>query len=443
LTTELLRANEGKQVTLGIEGKDLNAKVIDVLEANGVRPPLPGDVGAEVELALRGAELVALETSDGKRLVIPISSVHTLAGNALGTQCIQQREIATRTKRLTFDFGPSAAGKAVSLRLLYFTGGVRWIPTYRVGTGTGKKAELELQAEILNEEEDFDAASVDLVVGVPSFKFNDTISPMSLEQTLRTTLAQAMPQLMNNSNSFSNASFNLRSGESGNSEGANVKLLAMASKLGGETKQDFFVYPVKNLGLTKGARAVIPLWKHQVPQRHLYTVELSNWSGPNKNGLVENKVMHELELTNDTDVPFTTGAAMFMEGLLPLGQDVLGYTSPTGKTLLPMTTALNLRAVQSEVEVERINNALVVDNNHYALVKQKGSVALANLQKLPATFRVTLTIAGKVDRVSNGGIITPHDLEHDRVNGQSQVVWEVMLSPGQKQNLTYDFNIFR
>lgn len=268
-TLELLRANEGKQVTFGLGDKELSGKVVDVLEAPALRTRIqPGADGTyETELAPRGGELVAIDVPEKGRLVMPVSSVRTLLGKDLSTSCVRPGEVATRRKRLTFDFGREAAGKAVTLKLIYFTPGVRWIPTYRVTTGSSSRAELELQGEILNEEEDFESAAVDLVVGVPSFRFKSTVSPMSLEQTLRSALSQAMPGLMNSNFAMSNASFNSRAGERLDDQDAPQasSVLAIAADLGAETRQDMFVYPVKSLGLKKGARAMVSLAQSRAP----------------------------------------------------------------------------------------------------------------------------------------------------------------------------------
>ncbi len=437
-TVELLRANEGKQVTFGLGDKDLQGKVLDVLEASAVRPKIqPGPEGTyETELPPRGGELVAIELSDKSRLVMPVASVKTLAGKDLSTHCLRPGEVATRSKRLTFDFGREAAGKTVTLKIFYFTPGVRWIPTYRVNTGASSKADLELQGEILNEEEDFENAAVDLVVGVGSFKFKGTVSPMSLEQALRAALSKAMPALTLSNYAMSNSSFDARSGERADPESASA--MPLAPELAAETHQDMFVYSVKSLGLTKGARAIVPLWRHQVPQRHVYTADFGTWVAPRQNntGLTENTVRHQLELTDDTGVPFTTGAAMVMEGGIPLGQDLLGYTSPGGKTLLPITTALNLRALQSEREVSRTQDAGICGNSRYTAVVSKGKIALANFQQGLATMRIKVSTRGKVEKASHGGQIRVED--QSCLNNQSVVTWEVTLAPGKSLDLTYD-----
>lgn len=442
-TVELIRANPGKTVTLGLGDHELTAKLIEVLEASGSAPAPVEQFGYwQKEVPLRGGELVVVETAEQQRKVFPLSTIHTVSGRELVTHCVQRSETATRARRLTFDFGPEAANKPVSLHIMYFTPGVRWIPTWRVKTGTGPKAELSLQAEILNEEEDFDAATVDLVVGVPSFKFASTLSPISLEQTMRAAVSYAMPNLMNSNLGISNASFSMRSGErvDGTAMGAAENINALASELGGESRQDFFVYPVKGLALARGARAVVPLWTRSVPQRHLYTVELADDGAPPQSGLQNNKVMHQLELTNDTDLPFTTGAAMITDGDIPLGQDLLAYTSRGGKTLVPITTALDLRAIQASNEVKRIPTALTVDKNDYSQVFRRSTVTVSNLQRTPVTMRVSVSATGKISNATqNGNVVVSNG---DRINSRSVVTWEVTLSPGARMDLAYDVSVY-
>jgi len=59
------------------------------------------------------------------------------------------------------------------------------------------KANLSLQGEVLNEVGDIDHAALDLVVGVPNFRFADTLSPLTLETALRATLQPTL-NLANN-----------------------------------------------------------------------------------------------------------------------------------------------------------------------------------------------------------------------------------------------------
>src|SRR5690606_1630555 len=90
-----------------------------------------------------------------------------------------------KTKRLSFKL--EGAEKKQTLNIMYFRPGIRWIPTYRVALNEKKDkktAGISLQAELLDEAEDLDDVPVDIVVGVPNFRFRGTPSPLVLEATL-------------------------------------------------------------------------------------------------------------------------------------------------------------------------------------------------------------------------------------------------------------------
>jgi hypothetical protein len=192
---ELLRANEGKPLALEMNyGQTITGKLLDVLEI----PDAPNGSGGA------GGQLAVMQTPAGTR-ILPIGSVRTITGDDLATRMTRRREAIDRSKRLWFDLGSKAAGDQVTVRLFYFTSGIRWIPTYRLGGELKYDGQLALQGEILNEVEDIDGAVFDLVVGVPNFRFKGTISPLSLERVMVNALMQNAPGLMGQQ--MRNASF--------------------------------------------------------------------------------------------------------------------------------------------------------------------------------------------------------------------------------------------
>jgi hypothetical protein len=109
--------------------------------------------------------------------------------------------------------------------------------------------------------------------------------------------------------------------------------------------------------------------------------------------------------------------------------------------MIPITTALNMRAVQSEREIDRTPGAKTVDGTTYALLHKKGAIAVTNLQKERATMRVSLSTAGKVERASKGGAVVVDEL--DRVNNQSSATWELTLGAGESVSLEYELSVYR
>ncbi len=368
--------------------------------------------------------------------------------------------VFVRAKRLSLDLGAEAAEKPIELTLIYFTPGLRWIPTYRISGQLNDSAQLALQGEILNETEDLDGVALDLVVGVPHFRFGNLISPLALEAQLRNALAQAAPQLMNQT--ISNAMFSQRAGEwRGRPAGGDGVGIELPDELTGTGEQDLFVYSVPRFSLGKGGRATVPLWQAQAPLRHLYTLDLhvvrhgqhgSMVRGANETGypadsplrLLENQVWHQLELANRSKVPWTTGAAMILRGDLPVGQDLLAYTPPGARSLLPMTVAVNLRGELSEEEIERQPNALQWGGHSYSMIRKKGTITVTSHREAPSAMRIVARVAGKVTKADAQATVRiddfhPADWQHGAVwqNNHSEVIWNLNLEPGESKTLSY------
>jgi hypothetical protein len=442
---ELLRANPGKLVTLHFEQSDVTGRIVKVLDD----------------------AMVVLDDTPGGRLVLATTGLLSLSGKELSTQCQRHTETPRRSKQLTFDFGPGAARKAVKLHLIYFSPGVRWLPTYRVETGDERQAKLALQAELLNEAEDLKDTTLDLVVGVPNFRFKDTASPLSLETVMRQALAQAAPylatQMMNNSMTYVDNNSRQRSEPDAS---APVSVMDLAPNMASEGHQDLFTYTTKGITLAKGARMALPLWAGSAAPRHLYTVDIPLVHG--SNGLVgavshgarqggsplkleANEVWHQLELVNGSEQPWTTGAALVMQGLLPLAQETLGYTSPGARTLLPLTVAVDLRSGHEEHELDRKVGATVLDKRSFTLLHKQGTVTLTNHRRDRSTVRVDLHTGGKVDAATESGRVTVDEgqsgdwsqVEADpRLTHHSDVSWELTLAPGETKTLTYTLSLY-
>src|SRR5258705_9581040 len=308
---ELLRANVGKRVTLTLgDRKTITGDLVQVLDipgegvltpspiaagffveqdprrspfetlrgmqeaaayrlyGNAGAVPAPGEEGGILkrEITPRGGDFVVLDDTEAGRMVLPVAQVQAISGKELATQMAPEEEAFSRSKRLNFDYGKELANKEVALKLFYFTGGLRWIPTYRVSGELKDKAELALQGEVLNEIENLENAALDLVVGVPNFRFKDNISPLTLERMMRNTLAQAAPNLAMRNNEFGNslgAQYSQAQGAWRGREVEGTSVASMAPELSGSGgEQDLFVYSMNKFSLKKGSRATVPLWQN-------------------------------------------------------------------------------------------------------------------------------------------------------------------------------------
>lgn len=369
-------------------------------------------------------------------------------------------------KRLVLEFDPKVGDGAVEVDLFSLGPGIRWIPTYRVSLGENE-AGLVMQAEILNEAEDLAGVPVDLVVGVPSFRFKNLASPLTLTGAIVDPLRRAAPQIMDQS--MSNVLFTQRAGEVRGERTAPQPAVegpavpALPPELGAEQAQDLFVYHVPRLSLRAGERAAVPVISATVPCRSIHTwdvhlarsgaealPEAGRHASPIR--LLKNEVWHQVELTNKTGVPWTTGAALVVEGYLPLGQELLTYTSVGGRCQVPLTVAVDVRGTYEESETERIIKAVTIDRTDYAKVTKKGTLRVTNYKKKAIALYATCQFGGNAIEASDGGKIAITDYQaadwqnvhsHPALSGHSTIRWELAIEPGATKEVTcrYSFHV--
>lgn len=440
---ELLAANVGRSVTLTLGLEE--------------RPRVAGTV-VEVPLLAgrRPAVLVVVEV-DEKRLVLPISTVRSVEGEDLVTTRTAKRTKTERTKRLSFLLGAEAAGREAALTIFYFRPGIRWIPAYRIGGSWKGEVSLALQAEILNDAEDLEGVPLHLVVGVPNFRFRDVVSPLTLEGALRGSMraSGADAQLLSQSlpsNILSNQEVAVAWHDRATGGG-----MDLAPELAATGVQDLFVYDAQPVHLPRGARATVPLWRADVPVRHLYTVDieaerdargnlcLSSSRRPaerrtSPGHLARNDVWHRLELSNGAEAPWTTGAALMLQDGRPIAQEILGYTAPGQAALLPITVATDLRAEAVETEVGREPNAIHWAGYTWAQVTVEGRIEVRSFRTEPSRMRVRAAATGKAEgaegssleiRAGTGG-----------VNPESLLTWSFDLPAGETRTLTYRYSFY-
>ncbi|WPB79815.1 hypothetical protein KYC5002_11740 [Archangium violaceum] len=469
----ILVANPGKRVTVELEGASLTGTVLPVpaaaLPAEQPRFVASAYEPSPMSAVVPSTQIVALSVPERGTVVLSGRDIRRVEGPKLSLECKRMVHVTERRKRLSLDFGAESAGKNLSVRIVYFTPGLRWIPTYRLDLKDGGKGSLALQAELVNELEDLRGSNLDLVVGVPNFRFRDVSSPLSLEGVVRQTLSRAAPSLMNSLNIANNATFSQNVGEwDGGASQAQGAASGIPEFGGRGESPDFFIHSVPAMVLPKGARAVVPLWREEVPVRDLYTLDVQVRRDPNSDTvryggsasssgqvsplrLARGEVWHQLELKNETKYPLTTGPVLVMRGQVPQAQELLTYTPRGGSTLVPLTIATDVRSLHEETELERKQDALTHNRVQYASIRKKGTLALANPRGERTPLRIRLSTGGKVEQVSDGGRVKLDDFRTEdwgntdlaAVNTHSDVEWTLTLEPGERRTLTYEVGFWR
>ncbi len=385
---------------------------------------------------------------------------------------------------LKMDWGNAKPAKSARVGLFYLQKGMRWIPGYKVEIDGKGTAAVKLQATLLNELADLEDVSVNLVIGVPSFAFKDTVDPIALQQSLA-QLSQyfqtANPgyngQLAYN---FGNAIMSQQQARASDYQGAPQpgEQGALGPEIGESGKtEDLFVFNLPHLSLKKGDRMVLTITEFILPYKDIFTLNLPFAPPPEVRGNFNNeqqremarlfnspKVMHKIRLTNKSKYPLTTAPALIVSGGRALSQGLMTYTSTGAEVDLALTTAIDFQVNKSEEEQRRISNALQHNGSSFSRVELNGRIGLTNHRSEAAEVEVTRFVLGtldsslpeaklqKVNAFEDGDFAAgdypswwgwyswPFWWHH--INGIGRVTWKIKLEPKTPVELKYSWHYF-
>lgn len=460
---DLLAANVGADITLREKGgKPYRAKIVGFptrtsTELQAVAPPY-----SDPQLPER-SNVLLVSTDDGV-LTVPIERVESVAFRRPPKSTVTQEEFRNV---LTVSLPEAAPGSQAELGLMYVQKGIRWIPSYRVDIDGKGRAQVRMQATIINELVDLQDATVNLVIGVPSFAFEQTPDPMSLQQTF----ANLSPHFDKSSLGGQALGKAVMTQAARMAERGGVAADAAVSEtpeVAGEGRsEDYFVFTVRNVTLKKGARMVMPVTEFTIPYRDVYTLtvpfvappEVQPSAGDPWRTPVALRVLHQLRLTNESQYPLTTAPALILSRGQVLAQGMLTYTAQKAASDLTLTTAVDIKVKRADTETGRIPASLTLESGRekvvYGRTDMAGKLTLTNYKAVPVDIEVTRYVVGHVDRADAGGEAVNVDPYADdsgagnvdfyrvypwpawwtRVNGVGRFTWKVHLEPGQTTEL--------
>jgi hypothetical protein len=419
------------------------------------------------------ASFVMLRTSKGVQTIMRanVRSLCLLEENPVTdfTDSKKVREISIHVA----EEGKRLDGEA-EVGMVYIQKGIRWIPDYRIELLDDGMARISLQGTIINDLVDADNADFRLVVGVPSFIMKEDLSPMSLREVgLQLSTYFAPPRRGDPGNQYAYLSNAIMSQVAApiSSEGS--------PQLGGPAvpnegqREDLFVYHVPGLTLKKGERAVVKLLEVVVPYEDIYTWDIAPvpptemWRHVNREQMSQlekalsgAKCMHEIRLKNSGEIPWTTGPATIFRKGIPLGQQLLTYTSVKNSVDVPVTVATDVNTKTEQAEVRRTPN-IVINSDPYTKVMLHGTLTVTNFKDRPIRLFVNREVLGSATQATAGGKIVAF-ATHDAspffgdyfwygwswpwwcfgVNSFSTISWEVTVEQGKSATLEYDWHFF-
>jgi hypothetical protein len=467
----LVSAKAGsEEVTREVEALDLR----QLIEANlGKRVRIKDSADDELLGTLRGvpkreqgngASFVLVENENGTRAV-PLEQVRwiEIEGEA-------GRKVAQKERREQLSLEVSGGGADAKVGVVYVQRGLRWIPSYKLDIDGAGTARVQLQAALQNDLIDLEDATVNLVIGVPSFEFKDLVDPISLQRELA-QVAERMDFGQNFSNRLSNSLMTQAAGFV--EQDAAAALPGAVS--GAEAAEDLFVFTVQRITLKKGERMVLPLREFTLKYEDVYTLDLplsppmdvrtqlqSDRLMELARQLAAPKVMHVLRLRNTSDAPLTTAPALVLSKGRVLAQGRMSYAPLGAETDLVINPAIDISVKVDESERGRTPNAESWNGEQYGRIDLDGTVELRNAKSTPVRLEVRRAVLGMADSVGQKGERRQLDLVAlsgesrsttwwswwnwpywwFHFNGFGEFRWKLTLEPGASTRLDCGWHYF-
>lgn len=334
------------------------------------------------------------------------------------------------------------------LDLMYLRNGLVWAPEYFLELKSETKASLTLQAEIANNSENLQNINLNLVVGVPNFKYANESS--WILDFMKTVAVRNNRQIQNG---FMNVSANPITYSIDQSAAASP--FSSNSDDIGNDNEDLFVYSFPNFSLPKGGRALQHIFKDEIEIAHIYEVNLPGNNVPNKNQNFffqpsnKNPVVHTIRIDNQTNNPWTTGAVFVSkpkDGIQqPISQDLLNYTPSKGHSFIKLTEAPDVKINHKETQVKREKRVLVFPKEngyHYDLITVEGSIKIKNHKRKAIDMNVRKTISGKLLSSSLKYLEQiPPSIRHSP-NQITNFCWEPSIEAGGTLTITYTYQMY-
>jgi len=473
---ELLEANLGKRVQIkeSSEPYPYEATLMRLLERSSEELERTG--GGDGDPVLPQKSDVLLVRAAGGVRVVQVGQIQKLVFLEEPSDQVGVEELCNvMTLRLVWKDRPADRAR---VGMVYLERGVRWIPSYRIMLDGQGKAHVELQATLVNELADLEDVTTHLVIGVPSFAFQDTVDPISLQQTVA-QLSNVFQPNAQTALAFSNAIMTQAAAPSnarfGETRGSGETIDLGPEVAGAGRNEDLYVFTIEHITLKKGSRMVVRVAEFDLEYRDVYVLDLpfapppevrQHFNSRQQQQLAQllhaPKFKHVIRLANDSEHPITTAPALILRQGRLIAQGMTRYTAVGATGDLELTTAVDISMERIDEEIERTPQAMRWNGNEYARTDLRGRVTITNHKQQTVTLEVTRSVLGHVDEASHEGCVE-HLGRHDdwlarglpdwwnwyswpywwyHLNAVGRVTWQVELEAGQQMELTYRWHYF-
>lgn len=445
---EILQANAGKTVTITYQMKEYTGEVVALRDAGQDSSALRQASNLSSDVIARSRPDYLLLRVDKKLLAFPLGGI-TMAN--LPEDAVLRESVQWPSQALRLKVKGGVAKERLTMG--YLEHGLGWTPSYLISLVDDTSAQMTMQAVVTDDAEDIQDAELFFVVGVPNLAYADTLSPMSLQQSLMDFIKDAERDRksfggLSNTIAGQMIAFDERAAS------APISLTTSVDEMSSAPEEDLFLYNRSDVSLAKGERASYNVFSGNVAYEHLYSWEVEdqprvdgfgNVIGTNPNspdGSRADSVWHAIRLKNSMKFPWTSAPALVISGDKPLSQDTLPYTPKGATSTLKITVATDIRAGHEEREVARQQEVTHRRGYNFDLVTVEGRLKVKNYKSREVKLSIGKNLRGKTEFQSNEGqsMQLGEGIESD--NPRSRLTWEMTLAPGQERVVTYRYKIW-
>jgi len=421
--------------------------------------------------------VVLVRTGDGVKVVV-IENIQDVTFKTPHRSKLAHEEFRNLLT-LKLDWGARRPSPAAEVGLVYLQKGIRWIPSYKVTLDGKGSAAIKLQTTLLNELADIDDVTANLVIGIPSFAFKDTMDPISLQQSA----AQLSPYFQQGDRMSSMSNAIMSQVALGVDQRRSGPAAPGAPNLGPDLpestrSEDLFVFTVRHVTMRKGERMVAPVADDTIPYIDVFTLDLPYAPPPEVRANLNTEqeaemarllntplVAHKVRFTNKGSYPLTTAPALVVRDNRVLAQGTMTYTATGASSDLEITKAVDIQVVKSDAETGRVPNAVRWEDNDFARIDLAGKIRLTNYRDKTVEVEVTRHVLGNVTRADNKGVITRVNVFEDgtymaagdyppwwrwyswpqwwsHFNVVGRITWKISIEPGKSADLGYAWHYF-
>lgn len=439
---DMLKANDGKKIRLlkagdstYIEGK---VKVVQMKNPDPSKPDI------------KSSTLFAITKANGRTIML----THNQVNSARSMEFVDAPAFtSTSVQKLPImqvNFNDAKAKQP--LHLMYLSNGLSWKPDYLVELLDEDKARISLRTTLVNNAEDVKVKKLNLVAGVPNFKYATTLSDFLNLLGTRPANNYPQPRIAQN---FSNAAVYSYDAPVLEDFGGGAPPSPGRTAAEGTAIEDLFYYSLKDVELKKGERAILDVFEAEVKIEHVYEAILGqNSASYTTTYSYEQKklpVVHTIKLFNKSDYVWTSAPVMVVKNdkgtISPVSQDLLKYTSIKDDINVKLTEAPDVAVKFNEKEIKRETNKKQTrpSNNrilYYDLVTVEAEIEIQNYKNKDIRIDVKRAIIGELLKSSEEWQKAPRLQSYNSFNPYTDVCWEMDIKKGEQKKVTYSYQIY-